>query len=43
MSTPADGPPPAPDPWGGGQVKLELGIWNEGGQKVCSLNDPDGT
>lgn len=27
----------------GGQVKLELGIWDEGGQKVCSLNDADGT
>jgi hypothetical protein len=26
----------------GGQVKLELGVWSEGGQKVCSLNDPAG-
>lgn len=26
----------------GGQITLELGVWNEGGQKVCSLNDPGG-
>jgi hypothetical protein len=24
----------------GEQVTLDLGLWNEGGQKVCSLNPP---
>lgn len=27
----------------GSQVKLEIGLWNEGGQKVCSLNQPGGS
>lgn len=26
----------------GAQLTLQLGIWNEGGQKVCSLNDASG-
>jgi hypothetical protein len=26
----------------GAEVRIELGIWNEGGQKVCSLNPPAG-
>jgi hypothetical protein len=24
----------------GQQLQLDLGVWNEGGQKVCSLNPP---
>jgi hypothetical protein len=24
----------------GAEIKLDLGVWNEGGQKVCSLNPP---
>ena len=24
----------------GAEVRIELGVWNEGGQKVCSLNPP---
>ena len=26
----------------GAEVELDLGIWDEGGQKVCSLNAPGG-
>ncbi|CAA9277584.1 MAG: hypothetical protein AVDCRST_MAG41-3352 [uncultured Corynebacteriales bacterium] len=25
----------------GEQLRLDLGLWNDGGQKVCSLNPPD--
>jgi hypothetical protein len=27
----------------GPPLRLELGVWNEGGPKVCSLNDPGAT
>jgi hypothetical protein len=26
----------------GSDVRLDLGVWNEGGQKICSLNPPAG-
>ena len=26
----------------GAEVRIDLGVWNEGGQKVCSLNPPGG-
>jgi hypothetical protein len=26
----------------GAEVRIDIGVWNEGGQKVCSLNPPGG-